>query len=311
MTRSHRPASPSPGIRERKRGACSAPLRSLLTWCYDCVFGGTLATNRELHLLHLTPRYYARPTTGAELRCHHLGVSLARCMRVTHVGFSRPGENPSPEQISPTHRLIPVDRETRYRKIDLLRGALGSIPFSVLNYTRGDMERALAAVLRNEPVDIVLLESVHMGGYLPLLRRLSPRPPLIACDWHNIESEILRRYAESSPGLARALYARRAAASLESYERRFVNRCDMHVAVSERDRRALVACGTRVPIVIVEKRRAVGRVCRAAQAIGRAFFASCLWEPWTTTRTPTPPCASATRCGRWFRRGYRAAFSRL
>jgi glycosyltransferase involved in cell wall biosynthesis len=49
------------------------------------------------------------------------------------------------------------------------------------------------------------------------------------------------------------LYARRAAGSLERYERWFVNRCDLHVAVSERDRDTLVRrYGSKVPVVVIE-----------------------------------------------------------
>ena len=151
-----------------------------------------------IRLLHLAPRFYGCPITGVELRNYHLGARLAKHMRVTHVGFSRPEESPLTDTDNPRHRLISVPRPASYRLMDLLRGAVGPLPFSVLNYTRGEMADALARLLQEEWFDIVLLEGEQLGGYLPLLRRAMNRPSAIICDWHNIESEVLHRYADAA-----------------------------------------------------------------------------------------------------------------
>jgi glycosyltransferase involved in cell wall biosynthesis len=190
-------------------------------------------------------------------------------MRVTHVGFSRPEESPFPDADNPRHRFISVPRPASYRPLDLLRGAVGPLPFSVLNYTRGEMEDALARLLEEERFDIVQLEGEQLGGYLPLLRRAVNRPQAIVCDWHNIESEVLHRYADAAANPARCLYARHAANRLEKFERRFVHQCDMHVVVSERDRDTLARYGAGAPIVLIENGVDVESFSECAGAPGR------------------------------------------
>ena len=211
-----------------------------------------MTSQGRLRLLHFAPRVYSHPVNGAELRGYHLAAQLSRHMAVTHLGFSRPNENVEPAAKDSWLRMVAVPRSNGYRMFDLLSGLLGSTPFSVLNFARKEMARTLAQLLREERFDIVQLEGIHLGAYLPALRAVSGSPPLVVCDWHNIESEILSRYAETAKGMARRLYARQAAAKLERYERRFVQQCDLHVVVSERDRDTLVRYGTRAPIAVIE-----------------------------------------------------------
>ena len=209
-----------------------------------------------LSLLQIVPNYAAKPTGGAPARILYLGASLARHMDVTQAGFLPPGHTgpapEPPEDTPPTQHFVPVPRSGAYRAADLVWGALGRVPFSVRNYTRTEMRAAIARLLEERRFDIVLLEGVHMGEYLPLVSS-GGRRPLIVSDWHNIESEILRRYGQAASSPWRKAYARHAAGKLESYERWFVNQCDLHVTVSERDRERLIGdygCGK--PVVVIE-----------------------------------------------------------
>lgn len=203
-------------------------------------------------LLHIAPVCYLHPGNGAELRNYHLGRRFARHMLVTHVGFSRPGAQGFDTEWGPAHRLISVPRGGRYRPLDLLRGIMGPVPFSVLNFTRREMRRELNRCLHEQQFDIAVLEGVHLGAYLPLLLRAARPPRVVVCDWHNIESEVLRRYAETSSNLLRRAYARRAGSTLERFERRFVRSCDLHLTVSARDRETLIGYGAQAPVEIVE-----------------------------------------------------------
>ena len=206
-------------------------------------------------LLQIAPRFCAHPTAGAEFRNLCLGARLARYMDVTHVGFltadaSDPGSLP-PENHQPNHRFVAVPRGGSYRITDLLRGAVGHVPFSALNYTRAGMRDTLTRLLQETHFDIAVIEGVHLGEYVPLLRSAAT-PPAVVCEWHNIESEILLRYSRGAAGWMHRRYADHAAKRLARYERWLVNKLDMHVVVSERDRATLIEYGVRVPVVVIE-----------------------------------------------------------
>jgi polysaccharide biosynthesis protein PslH len=205
---------------------------------------------RTIHLLQLAPRFSAQPTMGAELRNFHLARRLSRHMRVTHLGFGSPA--PAPSSGSEEPRFIAVPRLGAYRPIDLLRGAAGSVPFAVLNYTRAEMTAALRQLMAEERFDIVQLESVHLAGYLPAIRSAPHPPHLIVCDWHNIESEVLRRYSETTRSIARRIYARHASRKLEQYERRFLGQCALHIAVSGRDADTLRRFDADAQVAVIE-----------------------------------------------------------
>jgi glycosyltransferase involved in cell wall biosynthesis len=208
--------------------------------------------SRLIRLLQVAPRFSAFPTTGAELRIFHLAVQLARHMSVTHLGFALPEFAHAPHPGAERVEFVPVSRQGSYRIIDLARGAAGSVPFSVLNYTRDSMKTAVRCRLETGRFDIVMLESIHLAAYLPLVRAARYPPRAVVCDWHNIESEVLARYSDGRVGLMRRLYGRHTAQRLASYERWFVNQCDMHVVVSERDRDTLIRYGCRAPIIVVD-----------------------------------------------------------
>lgn len=173
-------------------------------------------------------------------------------MRVTHLGFTAPGVPPGEVLTGEAVRFIPVYRPAGYRMLDLLRGAAGRVPFSVLNYTQPEMTTALAELLQKERFDIVQLESIHLAGYLSLIRAAAHPPRLIVCDWHNIESEVLQRYSGTTSNWPRRVYAWHAARKLREYERWFVHQCGLHVAVSERDGQTLRQYGSRAPVAVIE-----------------------------------------------------------
>ncbi len=204
---------------------------------------------RNLNLLQFAPAFAASPTSGAELRSNYLARGLANSMEVTHLGFSGSGASSAVEDGDV--RFIPVSRDRGYRIADLVRGALGPVPFPVLNYTRPDMKAALAGLLDAARFDFVQLESIHLAGYLPLLRGHARRPRFVVCDWHNIESALLAQSSRGRGGVAGRLYIERQAKLLERYERWFINQCDAHVVVSTQDRDVLEDYGVDRPVFVV------------------------------------------------------------
>ena len=89
---------------------------------------------------------------------------------------------------------------------------------------------------------------MHLVLYAKRIRQLCPRARLI-CDWHNIESEILARYAEKESNPLRRFYARRTAALSRPLENQLLRLCHAHTVCSEREREILLQ---RVPQARIE-----------------------------------------------------------
>ena len=186
-----------------------------------------------MRVLHFAPRACWPLDTGAKLRNYHLARVLARQTRVTLLAFKHLGESlPSVE--NPYEQVIVVKRDAAYTFTKVLRGLWGRTPLPVLNYTTDSMKKALEGILCERDFDVVQVEGFHLMAYLPIIRSARNRP-LVICDWHNIESELMRRYSRREPNLLRRAYAGKTARLMSALESRALGEFDAHVVVSQRD----------------------------------------------------------------------------
>jgi glycosyltransferase involved in cell wall biosynthesis len=222
------------------------------TWSASPFRHGTTVLG-EMRILYFSTRDCWPTSSGARLRDYYLARELSRRAELTYLGFKntdtpvwRGKQGPSGELDS-----ILVARPRAYSIAKIARGFIGPAPVNVLNFATALMEAQLRQILDEKNVDLVQMEGVHLSSYVPIIRAARSRPRLI-CDWHNIESELMRRYSENSEtGLGKRLYAARAASLLERLEYRLLTECDAHLVCSERERRVLQERVPAAPIRVV------------------------------------------------------------
>ena len=184
-------------------------------------------------MLHFAPRVCWPLDTGAKLRNYHLARVLAGQTRVTLLTFNHHDESlPSAE--NPYEQVITVKRDAAYTFTKVLRGLWGRTPLPVLNYTTDSMKKALEDILDEKDFDVVQVEGIHLMAYLPIIRSARKRP-LVICDWHNIESELMRQYSKRQPSLLRRAYAGKTALLMSEFESRALREFDAHIVVSQKD----------------------------------------------------------------------------
>ncbi len=128
-----------------------------------------------------------------------------------------------------------LTKNASYTPAKILQGVIGPLPISVLNYSSPAVSRSLSELLSAEPFDAVQVESIHLFKYLQTIRA-APNRPAILMDWHNIESELMWRYAEQTKNLPKKTVARRTASLLARVELKSLPLCDAHTVVSDRER---------------------------------------------------------------------------
>ena len=144
--------------------------------------------------------------------------------------------------------ILRIRRDPGYRPANLVRGLIGPIPLNVLNFTSAAVMAELERILHHQTFDAIQIEGVHLIAYAKRIRQLAPHARLI-CDWHNVESEILGRYAENDSNPLRRLYALRTAALVRPLENQLLHLCHAHTVCSEREREILLQ---RVPQARIE-----------------------------------------------------------
>lgn len=203
----------------------------------------TGARLRLLFLVPFTPRL-AGHHGGARVT-GQLIANLAARHDVALVHLAKPGEPPVDDELA--RRCARVEPVTQTRPASRLRTKLALLratPTWVSEVTdRGFAARVREVAARFEP-QIVQLEYPVMGRYLSALEGCPA--PRVMTD-HEGSVRDLREWRGPFAAVTGALDER----AWRSFERRVIERIDVAVVFTERDRRALAALGARTPIAVV------------------------------------------------------------
>ena len=205
-----------------------------------------------MRILFLSPRLCLPLLNGSRIREYYLARALAAHADVTYVSFVQPGfPEPSAAELGFFNDVYLVPLTGRYSLAKIARGMAGRQPLSVLNYTTGEMQSVVTAVAARSRFDLVHLDSCHMAGYLPLIESLWRSPARAVYNWHNIESELMRRYAANAPSFPRKVYANLTAQRLARLESSILGTGFGHVVCSQREKEQLlaVAPGARLSVI--------------------------------------------------------------
>lgn len=202
-----------------------------------------------MQILFISPRQCWPARSGARLREYHFVRALALRAELTYLHFSDPGQPPLTRDNLPFCRdVVAVPKPESYGIGQLIQGVAGRWPLPILNYTSAEMSAAVDRLATGTHYDLIHLDSIHMirYGQSPAVRGAR-----IVYNWHNIESEAMRRFGATVPSLARRWYANQTAAKLEAIERGMLNDAFGHVVCSQRELEQLhrIAPGARVQVV--------------------------------------------------------------
>jgi glycosyltransferase involved in cell wall biosynthesis len=180
-----------------------------------------------------------------------LANALASHFEVTVLQAVDPAEAPAPPASSSFKNVLSAKRGPSYTPANILRGLIGPLPITVLNYLSKNVESALTATLDSVPYDAIQIENIHMVPYLRTIRRHLPHPRPVVLDWHNIESELIRQYGRTSTNPAKKLVAARIGSLLCQVEKNALAEFSAHTVVSEPDRQKLLQRNPRAQIKVI------------------------------------------------------------
>jgi polysaccharide biosynthesis protein PslH len=181
----------------------------------------------------------------------HLATALAQRSKVTLLQILQPGDSvPAPAEASLFEAFLTARKQRSYTPGAVLRGVLGPLPVTVVNYQSKDAADHLAAALRHDQFDAVQIETSNLFSYLNIIRQ-APGSPAVVLDWHNIDSELMARYSSETADFAKRLIARRTANLLLKLEARLMRVCDAHTVVSEVDKAKLLQHNPEAKVTVI------------------------------------------------------------
>lgn len=204
-----------------------------------------------MRILYFSPRNIWPLNGGAPIRDYYLSRELAHLGPVYFFGLRHCRDHSSPPPDLHFAGIHLANKGRNYTPWKLLRGMIGPVPLTSLNYFDVTVAAELEQTLRQHAFDVVQIEGIHLAQYLPILRS-APSHPALICDWHDIESELMSRYSLYTSSWLRQVYARRTVRLLHNAERSLLARCDAHTAVSERERASLHRLWPQAQVHVVE-----------------------------------------------------------
>lgn len=191
-------------------------------------------------ILILSPRQCWPLQSGAKLRDYYFARALGQQASVTYIHFTDPGCPPlSKSELPFCANVIGFPKPRAYSPFKIVRGLTGRSPLPVLNYTSPEMMREVYRLSNAERYDLIHLDSIHMTGYVDAIGTGRGTVPPIVYNWHNIESELMRRYSGVIHSPLRRIYSAWTAGQLERLERSILRTALGHVVCSEREQKEL------------------------------------------------------------------------
>jgi polysaccharide biosynthesis protein PslH len=139
-----------------------------------------------------------------------------------------------------------VNRVKSYAKKDLIRGMISPVPFTILNYYSEKMHQFATELNNRTPYDFIQVEGVMMAQYAE-----NGHNSLRIFDMHNVESDLLMRYAQNERNLAKKTYAYLTAVKLKRYEINACKKFDRVLVCSNEDKAILRKYGIQTSIHIL------------------------------------------------------------
>ncbi len=129
-------------------------------------------------------------------------------------------------------KLVPVDNRVRLLPA-LFNLLFSSDSYHIQRFVSQAFAERLKKILQDKTFDVILLETLYLMPYLPLIRRHSNAKVLLRS--HNVEHEIWERVAANTKNPLKRAYLRVLARRLKEYELSRLHKADLLLPISGRD----------------------------------------------------------------------------
>ncbi len=131
--------------------------------------------------------------------------------------------------------------DTRLNAVDAFSNFVTSDSYNISRFFSTDYDIKLTKILRKENFDVIHLESLFMTPYLATIRRYSKTPIVLRS--HNLEFVIWEKIARGTKGILKRGYLNYLSKKLRTYELSMLNEVSGIAAISEEDKKRILALG--------------------------------------------------------------------
>ncbi|MBX7052445.1 MAG: glycosyltransferase family 4 protein [Flavobacteriales bacterium] len=136
--------------------------------------------------------------------------------------------------------------DTRVNAVDAFSNFMTSDSYNISRFFSTDYDIKLTKILKKEHFDVIHLESLFMTPYVPTIRRYSHTPIVLRS--HNLEFVIWEKIARGTKSFFKRKYLNYLTKKLRDYEISMLNEVSGIAAISEEDKKRILALGVQKKI---------------------------------------------------------------
>lgn len=126
-----------------------------------------------------------------------------------------------------------IDVDTKVKALPALLNIFSSGSYNISRFYSAAFEKALTALLSKERFDIIQLESIYMGPYIPVLRKHSDAKIVVRA--HNVEHLLWQRRTEGEKNALKKSWFRSLTRKLRNAENAILAQADAIVPITRED----------------------------------------------------------------------------
>jgi sugar transferase (PEP-CTERM/EpsH1 system associated) len=206
------------------------------------------SAHSQRHVLILANRLPFPLDDGWKVRTFHVIRGVAAHARVSLAVFHPPEDRESiaaaRRELGADVRIVTVPPPKQFTVLNLMRGLLTRFPVQIWNQESAALRRELRRIAAEDPVDMVLSESIFLMRYLDLVPRSVPR----IIDTHNIDSVTYARYERTLPRGPRRWYTAATVRRVAALEAALFRTVDMVWVCSDVEREMAEGLARTTPV---------------------------------------------------------------
>ncbi|MHB1688825.1 MAG: glycosyltransferase family 4 protein [Ignavibacteriaceae bacterium] len=192
-----------------------------------------------MKILQISPQVPLPLDDGGRKGIYGITKGLAdRGNEIYFVCYSKNTDNTSAEkELSTFCRPYIIDVNTKNNFGGVLLNLFSKVPYNISKFKKFELQRFVEKFLKNEQVDIVHVDHLHLGWIVDVIRNISNVP--IVLREHNLEMKIMERFYEKQRNPIIKLYAKLQYKKFIKYEPTLAEKFDRCIMITSKDEQRL------------------------------------------------------------------------
>ncbi|MHC1739091.1 MAG: glycosyltransferase family 4 protein [Ignavibacteriaceae bacterium] len=192
-----------------------------------------------MKILQISPHLGVPQNTGANISVFGITKYLSLLgHEVDFVSYRKDfNAETAKKELSRFCNPIILDVQTENKIIPALLNLFSSVPYNISKYISSELREYLEEYFKKSKPDVVHIDHLHMAWVIDVIREISDVPVVLR--EHNLEMNIMKRFAERENNFFVRKYATYQAEKLRKYEIRYCKKFDKCLMITSVDEEQL------------------------------------------------------------------------